>query len=374
MDHDAEQPEQSPPDESPDESKDRAGGPAGSLDETPGGSSAGSPGGLHAQQLPALTALPYLTADLPGIGGTIKERDEDFIVTEVPAYEPCGEGTHSYFAIEKVGIDTRAAVVRISKALGLPAREFGYAGLKDRHAVTRQVISVEHVDPALIEKLDVQGVKVLWVKLHGNKIRLGHLRGNRFDIRIRGVARDKLAQARAILDVLKNRGMPNFYGPQRFGVRATGHQLGLALLAGDDKEFIDQFLGRPQPGLDYGAMLRARQLYEGGHFDKARQAWPGHHRDERSALAALAHGRNARRAKYAIDRQLRRFLVSRVPELPVQPGADRPHAPRSTRCCSATWLTSTGTGRCSTSRTRQPSSRGRTAWRYRPPARSTDLR
>ena len=88
------------------------------------------------------------------------------------------------------------------------------------------------------------------------------------------------------------------------------HQLGLALLRGDDKEFLDQFLGRPIESVDYGPMLRARRLYEQGNFEQARNAWPGNHRDERAALSALAHGRNVRRARYAVDKHLRRFLVS----------------------------------------------------------------
>ena len=257
-----------------------------------------------------LPVLPYLTADLPGIGGQIKQRPEDFVVTEIPAYMPCGRGSHIYFGIEKTGVDTRSAVVQISQALGRPARDIGYAGMKDRHAVARQMLSVEHVDPALVVKLDIPGIKVQWVSRHGNKIRLGHLRGNRFDIRIRNVPIDRLPDAQAILDLLIRRGLPNYFGPQRFGVRGTGHQLGLALLRGDDKEFLDQFLGRPIEGVDYGPMLRARKLYDEGNFEHARNAWPGNHRDERAALSALMHGRNPRRALHAVDKYLRHFLVS----------------------------------------------------------------
>ncbi|MDD4890514.1 MAG: tRNA pseudouridine(13) synthase TruD [Phycisphaerae bacterium] len=257
-----------------------------------------------------LPPLPYLTADLPGIGGHIKLRPQDFVVTEIPAYDPAGAGTHVYFLIEKTDIDTRTAVVRIAHALGRETRDFGYAGMKDRRAVARQMLSIEHVDPAVIEKLEVPGVRVLNVALHGNKLRLGHLAGNRFDIRIRGVTADQLADTRRILDVLSRRGLPNYFGPQRFGVRGTGHLLGLALLRGDDQEFLDLFLGRPDESIDYGAMLRARKLYTDGKFDDARHAWPGHHREERAALGALVHGRNARRARFAVDKHLRRLFLS----------------------------------------------------------------
>lgn len=260
--------------------------------------------------IPPLAPLPYLTSALPGVGGQIKVRPEDFVVTEIPAYDPSGSGTHVFLTIEKTGIDTRAAALRIANALGRMVRDVGYAGMKDRHAVSRQTLSIEHVDPAVVEKLEVPGVRILSVSRHGNKLRLGHLRGNRFDIKIRGVSPDRLPAAQAILDVLARRGLPNYFGPQRFGVRGTGHQLGLALLRGDDQEFLDLLLGRPDERIDYGAMRRARELYAAGHFEQARNAWPGHHRDERAALSALLHGRNARRARYAVDKHLRRFLVS----------------------------------------------------------------
>jgi tRNA pseudouridine13 synthase len=260
--------------------------------------------------LPPLGVLPYLTADVPGIGGAIKQRAEDFVVTELPAYEPSGEGTHTFFWIEKTGIDTRTAISRLGQALGRPHRDFGYAGMKDRQAVARQMLSIEHVEPERVAKLEIPNIKILSVSRHGNKIRLGHLRGNRFEIRIRGEAFDRLADARAIVEELKRRGLPNYFGPQRFGVRGTGHLLGLALLRGDDQEFLDVLLGRPDEAIDYGPMLRARKLYEEGKFNQARAAWPGHHRDERAALGALAHNQPARKARYAVDKYIRKFFVS----------------------------------------------------------------
>ncbi|MCG3178806.1 MAG: tRNA pseudouridine synthase D [Phycisphaerae bacterium] len=261
-------------------------------------------------EVPPLLPLPYLTAGVEGIGGQIKQKPSDFIVTELPLYDPAGEGTHTYFCIQKQGIDTRAAIRRVAQALGRRPRDIGYAGLKDKNAVTRQVLSVEHVDPAVVEAMSVQDVSVLWVSRHRNKLRLGHLRGNRFELKIRGVGVGHLPRAREILDTLSRRGVPNFFGPQRFGVRHNGHQLGLALLRRDNKEFIDLFLGRPDPALDYGPMLKARELYEQGKFDEARRAWPPYHRDERAALAALARDGKHKHARSAVDKHLRRFLVA----------------------------------------------------------------
>src|ERR1043166_8776551 len=107
-----------------------------------------------------ITPLPYLTADLPGIGGEIKRYDEDFIVEELPLYAPSGSGTHVYFAIEKRGLPTLAAIQHIARALGRQPRDIGYAGMKDAHGVTRQMLSVEHVDNNQVESLALSRIKV----------------------------------------------------------------------------------------------------------------------------------------------------------------------------------------------------------------------
>src|SRR3712207_2853813 len=85
----------------------------------------------------SMTPLPYLTRDFPGIGGTIKNREEDFFVQEVPLYEPSGEGEHVYCEIQKVGLTTFEAVSRVARAMGVRSRDVGYAGMKDARAVTR---------------------------------------------------------------------------------------------------------------------------------------------------------------------------------------------------------------------------------------------
>ena len=97
------------------------------------------------------TFLPYLTADLPGVGGEIKRFDEDFVVEELPLYAPSGAGTHVYFTIEKRGLPTLAAIQHIARALGRQPRDIGYAGMKDAHGVTRQMLSVEHVENSQVD-------------------------------------------------------------------------------------------------------------------------------------------------------------------------------------------------------------------------------
>ncbi|MCH7813494.1 MAG: tRNA pseudouridine(13) synthase TruD, partial [Planctomycetes bacterium] len=176
--------------------------------------------------------LPYQTADSPGIGGRIKTEARDFRVEELPLYRPSGTGTHTYFGIEKTGLTTQQAVSRLAAALGKRPRDVGYAGLKDARAVTCQTLSVEHVDPQRVERLDLPGIRIQWVDRHTNKLKLGHLAGNRFLIKIREVADPSLPGVEAVLAALTRRGLPNYFGPQRFGRRGDNAAIGRAALQG----------------------------------------------------------------------------------------------------------------------------------------------
>jgi tRNA pseudouridine13 synthase len=177
--------------------------------------------------------VPYLTAELPGTGGVIREQPEDFIVDEIPAYEPSGEGEHTYFRVEKWGIPTPELAKQIAIRLGIPSKVISYAGLKDTHALARQTLSAHFVDPEKIQALELENARVLWVSRHRNKLRPGHLRGNRFTLRVREVLPDAAARAHEILAVLAARGVPNAYGPQRFGNRGDNHLAGYHLLYND---------------------------------------------------------------------------------------------------------------------------------------------
>jgi tRNA pseudouridine13 synthase len=180
-------------------------------------------------------SLPLLTSHLPGTGGRFKSEDEDFVVEELPAYPAMGAGDHSYLRIEKRGITTHEAVRRVARALGVAPKAIGFAGLKDAHAVTIQTISVEHVPIARCETAlaGIDGVRLLGAKLHRNKIKLGHLRGNRFFIRLRDVVPGAAARALDVLAELSRVGCPNYFGEQRFGNRADNDRVGRLLVLRD---------------------------------------------------------------------------------------------------------------------------------------------
>lgn len=175
-------------------------------------------------------ALPFVTAGLAGSGGRLKGTPEDFRVEELPAYAPSGAGPHLYLHVEKRGRTTRDVLRALARALGVPERDAGYAGLKDRAAVTTQWLSfpvARDPDPA---SLAGEGLAVLAVSRHQNKLRPGHSRGNAFVVVVRG---GDLGRAQACADALGDAGLPNFFGPQRFGAGGDNAALGRALLAPD---------------------------------------------------------------------------------------------------------------------------------------------
>jgi len=177
-----------------------------------------------------VTGLPRLTEGVPGCGGAFKLVPEDFEVEELPAYLPSGEGEHLFLWIEKRGRDTREVVRTLARALAVPEGDVGVAGMKDRHAITRQLISVPARAEPRLGDFALEGVSVLWARRHGNKLRTGHLKGNRFRLRLRGV-RD-VGAARESFSRLTARGVPNYFGEQRFGRERDNADLGKLLLLG----------------------------------------------------------------------------------------------------------------------------------------------
>lgn len=200
-----------------------------------------------------MALLPYATAALPGIGGTLRAGPDAFVVEELPLYEPVGEGSHLYVRLTKEQLTTRELVDAVERLFALPRGSVGYAGLKDKHARTTQTISilVNAQPPGFAEAMAARIAGALPVTvhsaiLHRNKLRTGHLLGNRFRIGVSGIALpldEALARAEAIAAHLRASGAPNFFGPQRFGGQGDNADAGLELLLGRRRQ-RDQWLRR----------------------------------------------------------------------------------------------------------------------------------
>ena len=254
--------------------------------------------------------LPFLTDNYPGTGGRSKVEPEDFVVEELPLYEPSGQGQHVYVGLEKRGRSTYQVINAIARQLGVPYRSIGYAGIKDAQAVARQTISIDGVELGRIQTLDLPGIKILWVDRHRNKLKMGHLAGNRFTIRVRDVDMGGQAVAEAVLHELRRRGVPNYFGTQRFGVRGNTHWLGRSLLRGDAEAFAHQYLGRPQPH-EHPKVWAARAAFDTGDYQAALAQWPSSLPEERRVLAGIVrHDGDLQPALRILDKKMRRLFLS----------------------------------------------------------------
>ena len=187
--------------------------------------------------------LPAASAELPGTGGNLREDIADFVVEEIPSYLPSGAGGHAYAFIEKRELTTMDVVTALAGA-GVPRRAVGFAGQKDKYAVARQWISVPAEYATAFESMgDVGGLTVLETSLHRNKLGLGHLRGNRFSVRVRNPRDDWQTVAEDVLAHLREVGVPNYFGPQRFGSFNTNIIDGLRLIRGE-KMRVDRRMQR----------------------------------------------------------------------------------------------------------------------------------
>jgi len=193
-----------------------------------------------------MNELPYITPELPGTGGEIKAEPEHFIVEEVPLYPPAGQGEHLFVQLTRSGQTTRQVVENLARALNLPAGGIGYAGLKDKHARATQIFSLPGVSPEQAKDAVLSlGYQLDWAIPHNRKLKPGHLLGNRFTITIiNPQAEDALDRAEAVVAALQERGLPNFFGAQRFGQYGDNAQQGLAILTGKKRRPRQKWLTR----------------------------------------------------------------------------------------------------------------------------------
>ncbi len=209
--------------------------------------------------------LPLLTPQQPGTGGRIRQSPEDFRVFEMPLYLPSGTGDFTYVHLEKTGHNTRFLLEELARQLEFDFKHLGVAGLKDRHAVTRQWISFPVRFESRLERFSLEGVRVLEVSRHANRLGIGHLQGNRFEVRVRGAA-GQAEQAAQTLQMTLQQGLPNYFGPQRFGLDQRNAEEGLRLVRNNMKGkaniHVKRFLVSALQSLVFNTFL-ARRLERG---------------------------------------------------------------------------------------------------------------
>ncbi|SEK27966.1 tRNA pseudouridine13 synthase [Kosakonia sacchari] len=160
----------------------------------------------------------------PAGSGLLKANPEDFVVVEDLGFEPDGEGEHILVRILKNGCNTRFVADALAKFLKIHAREVSFAGQKDKHAVTEQWLCARVPGNTMpdLSAFALEGCKVLEYARHKRKLRLGALQGNAFTLVLREVS-DR-ADVEARLQAIGEKGVPNYFGAQRFGIGGSNLQ------------------------------------------------------------------------------------------------------------------------------------------------------
>ena len=226
-----------------------------------------------------------------GTGGKIRQSNEDFFVDEVPLQLPTGEGPNIWMHIEKNGRTTLDVVLDIARSLHISRKRTGFAGMKDRSAITRQWLCISNITIEELPNFDevLHNVKILEITPNQKKLRMGQLKGNKFKINIKNTndPQNDKERAEEVLESLKITGVPNYYGYQRFGkVRSTTHLVGKCLVEGNVKKAVDTYIGNPNDD-EHSQPYQARQLYDEGKLEEAYNIMPKSMRYEKSMIKEL---------------------------------------------------------------------------------------
>lgn len=237
-----------------------------------------------------LNAETYITQQ-KGIGGKIRTKYEDFYVEEIPESEPSGEGPNTWFFIEKIGRETLDVVLDIAKELHVDRKRMGFAGMKDKRAVTRQWLCVANSEVEEIQKLEdkLYKVKILKIMQNQKKLRIGQLIGNKFRLIIKDTENpeEDVKVAREVLTELESKGVPNYFGWQRFGnKRPNTHVVGKMMLENNLKKVVDAYIGNPYPE-EPEHIKEVRQMYDNGKLEESLESMPKGMRYEKMMLKTL---------------------------------------------------------------------------------------
>lgn len=260
------------------------------------------------------TGYRHRTADVEPVAFRFKQTPEDFRVEERPASTPSGTGEHLWLWVEKRGRATIDVARDLARALEREPRDVGFAGRKDVRAVTRQWFSVRGADPEKARGLELHGARVLEVARHERGLRQGQLAGNRFELVLRGLAREARPRVESVLETLAARGLPNYYGAQRFGRGGDTAELGRRLLAGDELGYLEAFLSGEGP-----AAAELLRLVREGSWRERRAA--GELASQLDSDRAAVAVQLARRPKHlgwlvrSVPRRTRRFHLSALQSL-----------------------------------------------------------
>lgn len=232
-----------------------------------------------------LPASFVLDEDL-GIDGTVKDAPEDFHVTEILNQSPSGTGPNTFIRVKKEKITTLEVIQVLAEFLDRETEDFCVADYKDHQSVAIQWISLEHLDPRALDNFQHEQIEIIKITRHTEKLKPVDLDGNRYEITMRNVSDNAADKVRSGLDILADRGVPNWYGRQMFGYRQNKHYLGWALIKKEWDWFLYELLNSPSAA-DNQRLVSARNSAKEGDWKRALERFPEQFRAEREALDSL---------------------------------------------------------------------------------------
>ena len=231
--------------------------------------------------------IGYYAADCAGIGGKLRTVPEDFIVEELPI-SFTNTGPYTICRLTKKSWEHQHAVREITNRLHISPKRFGWAGTKDRNAVTTQYVSLYDVPKEQVEALSIKDMEITPVATHQFSLGLGNLEGNRFRLTLRGCEAENLAEKTAEITGAVRAGIPNYFGLQRFGaLKPITHRMGYHILRGEYKEAVNLYVGDAFPYESEEIQKARARFRETGDAKEALHDLPVHLSYERIMLDSL---------------------------------------------------------------------------------------
>lgn len=252
----------------------------------------------------------FVLDDELAIEGSVKDAPEDFHVTEILSQTPGGTGPNTFIRVKKEQISTLEVIQILAEFLDRETEDFCVADYKDHQSVSIQWISLEHLDPRALDNFQHDQIEIIKITRHTEKLKPVDLSGNRFEITIRDASDDAEENVRSALNVLSDRGVPNWYGRQMFGYRGNKHYLGWALIKKEWDWFLYELLNSPTDADDQ-RLVSARNSAKDGDWKRALERFPEEFRAEREALESLSrYPDNKERSVEVIPKIYRQLYLS----------------------------------------------------------------
>jgi tRNA pseudouridine13 synthase len=269
---------------------------------------------IEASEFDRALGMELYATGSPGCGGRLRINCEDFVVEELYEEQKYEGGRYLIFEVEKKDWETHHLVRDLSRQLKISQKRFGWAGTKDKNAVTRQRMSVASLDEKELSRITLPDVKIKVLGRSNRAVSLGDLRGNRFCIRIREIGLDEAETARCLgavsEEIRQQGGLPNYFGVQRFGeLRPVTHLVGEALVRGDPERAVMTYLALPFPGEPETTRLARSKLLEDRDFARALQEFPFRLRYERAMMSSLVEKEDWASSFNVLTPNLKRLFV-----------------------------------------------------------------